>query len=275
MIAKSLRQQTQLSTVLLATYAQKPVSTASARGYHQHKFKQNLITAYSCQSPTTPGYLKCMVLDQFIRAENVIASHLVALKDENVLPLLGYSPEFKWKHTNGLLLSEKIDKAYENQEITFLLNPLNSTVAVRILYDDVLDRDVLDDYNVVEGYSTLSKKAKKQMRRLKFRDLDGAPLHLPPLVFPSRRVLFWASKSAYLNALVSDRQHSCAERSQPDWDAIAKFVKDTSPGDSDCALLTTIFGGDNLGDANSDDDGDEIIEYGADENYDDVAVVAT
>ena len=103
----------------------------------------------------------------------------MVLKDDNVLPLLGYSPEFKWSHTNGLLLSEKIDKAYQNQEITFVLNPLNSAVVVCVLYDDVLDRDVLDNYSVVEGYSTQSRRVKKEFPKLKFRNLDARPCICP------------------------------------------------------------------------------------------------
>lgn len=69
---------------------------------------------------------------------------------------------------------------------------------------------------------------------LKFKDLNGRPLQLPPLVFPSRRALFYMASNCYASALSSKRPHMCATESCPlkdCWDAIKKTSMDLSDCD--------------------------------------------
>ena len=69
---------------------------------------------------------------------------------------------------------------------------------------------------------------------LQFGDLEGRPLQLPPLVFPSRRALFYMASNCYASALSSKRPHMCATESCPlkdCWDAIKKTSMDLSECD--------------------------------------------
>ena len=75
----------------------------------------------------------------------------------------------------------------------------------------------------------MSTEAKEAVSNLTFKDIDGYYLQLPTLVFPSRRILFWAAHSAYNNAMSSSRPHLCAEASCPSeegWDQLSKYTHD-------------------------------------------------
>lgn len=212
----------------------KPISTASDREHHQTEFKSHLIHDYQAQSTASSNYLKCMILNAYFRRDQVIASRIVALKDENVLSLFGYHSSFKWNRQNGLLLWTTIDEAYENMEITFLIDPATSIIRLQVLFDDVLDRSLITDWSMVEGYSGWSKSQRKKFRAAHqtFAQINGCPLRLPPLVFPSKRLLLWSCKSAYANALGNTRSHECAKASAPsddDWEQLNSFVASQSP----------------------------------------------
>lgn len=219
---------------VLSSFQMKPMSTASDRYHHQTEFKDQLIRDYQAQSTTTTDYIKCMILNTYFRRDKVIASHIVGLKDENILPLFGYHSSFKWNRQNGLLLSTNIDKAYENMEITFLIDPATSVIHLQVLYDDVLNHPLIPDWTMVEGYVGWSKEKKQKFRNahMTFAQINGCPLCLPSLVFPSKRLLLWSCKSAYANALGNTRSHECAIVSAPsndDWKQLEIFVASQSP----------------------------------------------
>jgi hypothetical protein len=235
-----------LFSIFLQAFSVKPVSTSSQRDYHQSIFKSDLINEYKCLSPASPNHIKCMMTGYVLRKDKVIASHLIALAHESILRVLSYPPAFKWNPKNGLLLCQSIDKAFENMEITFLFNIQTSIITMQVLYDDLLMKSVFtqDDFNFVQGYDDMSKKRKKKFRQimseLTFGDLDGKQLILPPLVFPSRRILLWVAKSAYENAMGDIRPHNCATASCPsteEWEAMQNHIITVSP---ECTVLNVL-----------------------------------
>jgi hypothetical protein len=211
----------------------KPISTRSQRDYHHLQFKSDLIENYQCACATSE-YIKCMIVGHGIRKDKVIASHLVALKDEEKLVLLGHSVQFKWNYKNGLLLYDSIDVAYENMEITFVMDPETHVIKLIVLFDDVLSRPVFSDFSFVEGYSSWKNEEKKRFRS-RFKDFNcihGMELKLPNMVFPSKRILLWACRSAFNYAMGETRPHECAKSYFPTeekWDILNKYVKEASP----------------------------------------------
>lgn len=247
---KDNRSANKTIALLLHAFQVKPISTSSQRETHQEDFKNSLIREYQCQScsetSNARNYIRCVATGQYIRHDLVKASHLIALKDDSILKILSFSSTFKWNPKNGLLLFYRINKAFENMEITFLLNPLTSIVTIQVLYDDLLDKEIFleSDFQYFEAYQGLNKRKKqefRQMNRLTFRDLNGKGLILPPLVFPSKRILAWIALSAYNNVLADTRSHQCALLSHPSpesWEALMKYV---NTGSEECTMMTGIF----------------------------------
>ena len=271
--ASSNRRTDKVLALIINSFLVKPISTASQRDHHQTKFKADLVNEYNCQStsssPSSTNFIRCMVTGEFIRHDKVKASHLIALKDEAILTILGFTPAFKWSPKNGLLLFDLIDKAFKNMEITFLLNPLTSVVTIQVLYDDMLDKPVFSDtdFTYFESYEGLTKGAKKAFRKdhqVTFGDLNGRNLLLPTLVFPSTRILTWVAQSAYKYALADARSHECATRSHPTPEAWSTLVKHVN---STLINLTGVFPYSQSGEMAS----DEIYSEG-EGDYDEIAI---
>jgi hypothetical protein len=247
-IRKQGKQSQAMFSVMLKAFQVTPVSTASERGLHQNKFKDDMISEYQCGSDDS-NYIRCMVTGYFIQRHKVIASHLIPLVSQASLKILGYNPAYKWNPKNGLLLYKSVDKAYENMEITFLLHSQSSIITIQVLYDDLLPRKVFDgltDCSLFEGYNGKNKPQKKRFRKtimdLTFGDLNGRRLILPSMVFPSRRILTWVAQSAYDSLNEDDRPHQCGIGSCPtpeQWDALRKHVSEYSPG---CSAFKMIYG---------------------------------
>lgn len=106
---------------------------------------------------------------------------------------------------------------------TFLPNPSDHSIRLKVLYDDVLDMELSVNRRTVgipgDG-------------RVTFRDLHDRPLQLPTLVFPFRRVFVWHAKSAFANALKSATPHTIAEScslSEEEWNVLVNYCKGESP----------------------------------------------
>lgn len=247
---KDKRNFNKTIALLLHAFHVKPISTSSQRERHQVEFKTSLIREYQCQShsevPTARHYIRCLATGQYIRQDLVKACHLIALKDESILSVLSFSPAFKWNPKNGLLLFHRIGTAFENMEITFLLNPRTSIVTIQVLYDDLLDKEIFleTDFQYFEAYQGLTKRQKVKFRkrnRLTFRQLNGNDLKLPPLVFPSKRILAWVALSAYKNVLgVTTRSHNCALASHPSSEGWLELMKYVNTGSPESALMTRV-----------------------------------
>lgn len=247
---ESNRRTEKAVALIVNSFLVKPISTASQHDRHQTEFKATLISEYRCQStsssPSSTNFIRCMVTGEFIRQDKVKASHLIPLKDEAILSILGFTPSFKWSPKTGLLLFDSIDKAFKNMTITFLLNHLTSLVTIQVLYDDMLDKQVFSDtdFTYFESYEGLTKSAKKAFRKdhqVTFGDLNGRNLLLPTLVFPSTRVLTWVAQSAYKYALADARSHECATRSHPTPEAWSALIKHVNSSSSEFTLMNLMY----------------------------------
>ena len=215
-----------------------------------------------------------MMTGRFLKKSKVIASHLIALKDESILKVLSFSPSMKWDTKNGLLLYSTIDEAYENMEIAFLLDINTSVIKMRVLYDSLMTKRVFSDCSLFEGYDTMSEVErqtfKTEIDEITFASLDGMPLILPPLVFPSKRILMWQAMSAYTNAIANQRSHSCAISSNPspvEWENLKNHVAINSP---ECSIVNTILlEGISEGSDDDDDDDDDGEDDDGDDGEDD------
>ena len=111
----------------------------------------------------------------------------------------------------------------------------------------------------------MSTEAKEAVSNLTFKDIDGYYLHLPTLVFPSRRILFWAAHSAYNNAMSSSRSHLYVEASCPteeEWDQLTKYTQDCPSRAGNNVWLSSVNGASDVFSSchNSDDYDDDNVD---------------
>lgn len=240
-LAKDLKEKTiilsDLTHAFIASQRKLPVSTASERGYHQEKFKADAIKYYQAQSNSSSDYIKCTILGLYIQKNLVRAGHLCGLNEQTSLITIGKQENFKWSPMNCVLMLDVIEKAFDSLEVTLLYHPGESPfITFQVLYDLVLDRRIISDYSIFEGYSQMSAKEKKNFRKRlpkTFGELNGKKLKFPPNCLPSSRILFWASHAAYSSALTNlSRTNDCARASSPSeegWEKIEKAIY--PPGD--------------------------------------------
>jgi hypothetical protein len=224
-----------LARAFFASKKKRPTSTTSERKHHQDKFKNDSIDRYHAQSPTSKHHIYCAVLGVAIRRDDVTAGHLCGLDEQDALPVLGKTdPNYKWSPENCVLMYKSIERLYDTLDVTLLYRPVHHCVVLQVLYDDVLTKPIVSDFNNFEGYSTMSKNQQKKLRKKfsSFADINGRVLSLPPLALPSRTVLHWAAKSAYEAALSSDRSHACASASVPSEEEWAAIGGDLTPSAS-------------------------------------------
>lgn len=230
MLKLQAKQTRALTQAFVASKSMQPMSTSSERLHHQVQFKDRAIQRYNAMSPTSNNHIRCSVLGEYIRRDAVVARHLCSIQRKDVLPMLGKSFTYLWDPENCVLMYTSIEKAFDAMDITLLPHPSTHTVTLQVLYDDVLARPVISDFGVFEGYTGKSSRKRKIFREgyKTFGDLDGKTLLFPVLVMPSKSILQWAAKSAYMAVLNDDhRSHECAVVSQPseeEWEAIAQYV---------------------------------------------------
>jgi hypothetical protein len=97
-----------------------------------------------------------------------------------------------------------------------------------VLYDDVLIKRVGNLTKRILGVA--EEKAAKQP--LLYGDINGRPLSFRDFtLLPFRRVVYYVAKTAYENAMASERPHACAKASCPNaeaWSACLEAVREHS-----------------------------------------------
>jgi hypothetical protein len=239
------RRQDLFNRAFVKSFEQRAVSNDSDRELHEVTFKANLIEKYK-RHAGVQTHLRCMVLDAPIAKERIKAAHLVSLQQESAFSVVGCDLDDKWDPCNGLLLFESIEKAYNSQELTFLLHPHTGVITVQILYDDLLDKEIVYDRSWILGTKAYQKSVPRT-----FNDINGTALKLPSLVYPSRRILLWAAHSAFDRAVKnSGRSHLCADVSCPNeegWKELAVYVNASSPNRSSNLYARILYDSDGDG----------------------------
>ena len=109
-VKKQSETNNTLVRAFIASKQKRPMSTASERAHHQEKFKNDSITRYNAQSPTSNDYIMCCVMGCYIRHDEVIAGHICGLQEQDALPVLGKDFSFKWDPKNCLLMFKPLKK---------------------------------------------------------------------------------------------------------------------------------------------------------------------
>jgi hypothetical protein len=144
-------------------------------------FRQKLINYYKRASSSGKN-VKCQILDVFVskaEAQNtIIAAHIwKASTGGKDLDEFGLSTDYVNDARNGVFLTKGIEDAFDNQQVCFLYNTLDSQ-----LYLWVADKRIMSQ--TIEG----SKPP------IKFADVHQHPLCCPPNRLPFRRLLSWHAR---------------------------------------------------------------------------------
>lgn len=237
-ILHTVEKQALVSNTFLRAFInskkKRALSTASEHQHHQATFALECIARYGAQSPTSPQHVCCAILGLYIVREHISAVQLCSLDRQDALEVLGKEIDDKWEPQNGVLMHREIEKHFNALEVTLLYEPQTHTVKFHVLFDDIMMRQIVPDFTVVEDYSVITNAQKKKIRKAfhTFADIDGRVLTLPPLTLPSRTVLHWAAESAYEAALRSKRPHACATASVPTVAQWAVIKADLTPTSS-------------------------------------------
>jgi hypothetical protein len=86
---------------------------------------------------------------------------------------------------------------------------------INVLYDDLLDKNI---------------ERKNPTKNIKYKDIHGKVLVIPPTSLPFRRAIYWKGKGAYHYALCNKNRPTLlsAKATQPDWDEIAQKAREES-----------------------------------------------
>jgi hypothetical protein len=141
-----------LINVFKATYQMQPVYTASEHAYHEEQFKNDSVLRYHSKSPTSPDYIRCSVLGEFIYRDAVQAVHLCNLEFTTALPMLGKDFSYVWSPENCVLMYEPFQKMYNAMDITLLYHPERHQITLQVLFDDLLSKSVVGDFTLIEGW---------------------------------------------------------------------------------------------------------------------------
>ncbi|PRP73987.1 hypothetical protein PROFUN_16362 [Planoprotostelium fungivorum] len=167
---------------------QKSVSGKRRDNLSQKDWKNKLIQYYQRADLNNPGNITCMMLNQSFPGNKVIAAHLwdrstngLDLPHDFGLPIDSIDSE-----RNGILVAKGIEDAWTYDRVAFIYNSL-ATPPVYFMV--VLDPTLLEE--LVEPSPNI-----------KFKDMDGQPLHVPLGVEPPfRRLMNFKSRNAVNDAL--------------------------------------------------------------------------
>ena len=221
--------------LIIATTTAVPESTASDREGNQIQFKEDLRTRYCCIHLTNPNLTKCMVLNHFFSSDVVTAGHLVSLTDRHIAPLLGFSSV--WDEKNGILVYKPLDVKYGSLELTYVPNPNSHQIVLRVLYDSLLNTELLP--KVRRSVVGIAGEG-----NVTYGDINGRALQLPTLTYPYRRAFLRHAISSYKLMADSKKSHNVGELNSPseeEWDELAVYCKDESPGCSDSEFFSAHF----------------------------------
>lgn len=220
-----------LSKVIVSDCRPRPPSYKSERDENQTEMKIAARARYKCDHPKNPSLVKCMILGLYLPSNEICCSHIISVRNRTALARLGLPDEAIWNPKNCLLLFHEFEKRFENLEITFLLNPETQVFTLQVLNDKLLKTELSIPAN------TLFPRRKGN---LTFRDVNGRPLLLPPLVFPYRRALYFVAKFAYEGAMDSNK---CVKDSRPTeetWEKIKQTVVTSSECGDELAFSTIV-----------------------------------
>jgi len=129
--------------------------------------------------------LKCMVLDKFYPRNRVKAAHIWKHATHGLgLEEFGLEASDVDSPRNGLLLSEDLEKSFDNKDICFIYNPMNRQIVLFVLNPILKDAE---KPTIVAPSNALT-----------FLEVDGLPLLVknPPF----RRLLAFHAKCAIHDA---------------------------------------------------------------------------
>jgi len=229
MVENAVRRGNRNLVIALTTVV--PESTASDRVVHQQEFKQKLRMRYNCIHSSNPDVTKCMVLNHFFTTKDVTAGHLVSLNDRRITTLIGFSTV--WDERNGILVYKPLDLRYRSMELTYVPNPTNHSIVLRVLYDSIADTALVPHVR----RSTVGIAGSGNVT---YGDINGRELQLPVLTYPYRRAFLRHAHSSY--NLMNDgcRPHRIGTTFNPteeEWDALFEYCKVTSPECSDSDFI--------------------------------------
>jgi hypothetical protein len=139
-----------------------------------------------------------MILNEYLPKEYVIGSHIYKAQTYGKgLNAFGLKPTDFYNERNGLLLYESIEKLFDVKEVCFVYNTFDSTLNLK-----VLNPVLLTELVIYQKHRTT--KVPAALHTLKFSDIDGWKLHLPPTTYPFRRILSWHAKLSIRYALSMD-----------------------------------------------------------------------
>lgn len=193
----------------------KAISNTSDRNFHQEIFKDEMLTYYDCRHPTDINMAKCLVLNRFFPKNKVIAAHIVSLEEQDKILFVGLKPSDIWNKRNGLLLWEPIEKAFNSLDLAIIWDDNQKAFVINVLYDDLLNKNI---------------ERKNPTTNIKYKDIHGKVLVIPPTSPPFRRAIYWKGKGAYHYALCDTSRPTLlsAKATEPDWDEIAQKGREES-----------------------------------------------
>ncbi|PRP78746.1 hypothetical protein PROFUN_13324 [Planoprotostelium fungivorum] len=230
---------------------QKSVSGKQRDNLSQLNWKNKLIQYYQRADLNNPGNITCMMLNQSFPGHKVIAAHLWDRSTNGLDPPhdFGLPIDTIDSERNGILVAKGIEDAWTYDRIAFIYNSL-ATPPVYFMV--VLDPTLLEE--LVEPSPNI-----------KFKDMDGQPLHMPLGIEPPfRRLMNFKSRNAELmrisKAAYEEATQSRRERlqksvsgkrrdnlSQKDWkNKLIQYYQRAdlnNPGNITCMMLNQSFPG--------------------------------
>jgi hypothetical protein len=115
---KVSRQLKAITNVLVLQNRPHAPSGKTECNYHQTTMKDSIVQLYKLAHPSSRSNLvKCMVLNKYFPPSDICCSHIIGLRLQNSLPVLGLHDDDLWNPRNGLGLHVDIEKKFENLEV--------------------------------------------------------------------------------------------------------------------------------------------------------------
>ena len=202
--------------------------------FEQGPFKVNLIQHYQRADPNIPANLICMVLNQSLPSQFVIAAHIYMFSHTKKLRKFGLGESNINDPRNGLLLAKAIETAFDFKHVCFLYNANQQQFVFRVLNPTLFNKPVhanfpaitfgsLDPFGVQHSLEWEIQQRQQWLQQPQPQHLQGllqhqlgqlqqqlgqlpnplpppAILQLPAGVRPWRRLLGYQARRAFLFA---------------------------------------------------------------------------
>jgi hypothetical protein len=148
----------------------------------QSAFKNSLIKFFKRQPSYFRSDLKCMVLNESFKRDEVIASHIWKYsKRGRGLQKFGLTVLDADNSRNGLLMVKSIEERFDIKDLCFLYDAFTQKIFLKVLNPDILTMRVLPSHKT-------------------FQEIDGYPLQYPSKNMPFKRLLNFHAKCSFKNA---------------------------------------------------------------------------